>query len=127
MWRYKVNTLNSPARGRIVIINFMLNALHASAAIAGEVVGGLVGIVLIAVLVIVIVIIVKNKQESSKYASRFISVCVCLCVCAVQYLAFSAVSGGTAEIDIPCNNNMVYGVCEMAQPQPIYESVEENN
>ncbi len=76
MWRYKVNTLNSPARGRIVIINFMLNALHASAAIAGEVVGGLVGIVLIAVLVIVIVIIVKNKQESS---SRFISACVCVC------------------------------------------------
>ncbi len=50
-----------------------------------------------------------------------------MCVCAVQYLAFSAVSGGTAEIDIPCNNNVVYGVCEMAQPQPVYESVEENN
>ncbi|XP_064394660.1 sushi, von Willebrand factor type A, EGF and pentraxin domain-containing protein 1-like isoform X2 [Halichondria panicea] len=68
----------------------------ATPAIAGGVVGGLVVIVLIAVLIVVIVIlIVKNKQESSRY-----------------------ISGGTTNNDIPCQNNVVYGVCEMAQPQP---------
>ncbi len=77
-------------------------------------VGGLVAIVLIAVLIVVIVILVKNKQESARY-SRSISVCVYNNNCMV---ALPTVIGGTTNNDIPCQNNVVYGVCEMAQPQP---------
>ncbi len=32
-------------------------------------------------------------------------------------VALPTVSGGTTSNDIPCQNNVVYGVCEMAQPQ----------
>ncbi len=44
-----------------------------------------------------------------------------MCVCILYnncMVALPTVSGGTANNDIPCQNNMVYGVCEMAQPQP---------
>ncbi len=49
-----------------------------------------------------------------------------MCVCAVPNrcpaIEFApavsgGASGGTADNDIPCQNNVVYGVCKMAQPQ----------
>ena len=87
-----------------------------TATIAGGVVGGLVGIVIIVIIVIVIVIIVKNKQESSKYNGRSILVCVCT---VHKLVASPAVSGGgTADNGIQCQNNVVYGVCEMNTAQP---------
>ncbi len=42
-----------------------------------------------------------------------------MCVC-VYCDALPAVSGGgTADNDIPCQNNVVYGVCEMTQPNTL--------
>ncbi len=85
----------------------------ATATIAGGVVGGLVGVVLIVVIVILVVIIVKNKQESSEYDGRS-SLCQYMHVCTVQY--FHA-GGETANNDIICHNNVVYGVCEINTTQ----------
>ncbi len=84
--------------------------------------------------VIVIVIILKNKQDTYTGLSQCVCVraCVCVCVCAcacvhvctVQQLdaihAYTVtVSGGAANNDIPCQNNVVYGVCEMTQPNTL--------
>ncbi len=39
----------------------------------------------------------------------------CTIIDALHTVDGGAVSGGTADNDIPCQNNVVYGVCEMTQ------------
>ena len=45
---------------------------------------------------------------------------MCVCVYCTITDALPAVSGGgTVDNDIPCQNNAVYGVCEMTQPNTL--------
>ena len=72
--------------------------------------GGLVGVALVAVIAVLIVIIFKNKQDSSQYGRSISLYPYCTITC-----LYTVSRGGTVDNDIPCQNNVVYGVCEMTQ------------